>query len=121
MGRVLGILAALSDHYNRLTEMYTLSVYSIRWRASKPCTMSGSIDLHFKKPAPDNISTDSNRRNKMPTRVLALCGFTQNAYIFKKQLGAIRKTCKDVEFGRSYHHATKHSGCCATHTTLSGG
>ncbi|ORY24046.1 serine hydrolase FSH [Naematelia encephala] len=34
----------------------------------------------------------------MPIRVLALCGFTQNATIYFKQLGAIRKACKDVEF-----------------------
>ncbi|WWC60334.1 uncharacterized protein I303_102905 [Kwoniella dejecticola CBS 10117] len=34
----------------------------------------------------------------MPLRVLALCGFTQNSYIYSKQLGAVRKTCKDVEF-----------------------
>ncbi|GFZ42538.1 hypothetical protein JCM24511_00254 [Saitozyma sp. JCM 24511] len=34
----------------------------------------------------------------MPLRVLALCGFTQNAHIYSKQLGAIRKTCKEVEF-----------------------
>ncbi|KAK8861602.1 hypothetical protein IAR55_002425 [Kwoniella newhampshirensis] len=34
----------------------------------------------------------------MPVRVLALCGFTQNSHIFFKQLGAVRKTCKDVEF-----------------------
>ncbi|EIW69009.1 hypothetical protein TREMEDRAFT_39324 [Tremella mesenterica DSM 1558] len=34
----------------------------------------------------------------MVMRVLALCGFTQNAHIYSKQLGAIRKTCKEVEF-----------------------
>ncbi|WVF65802.1 hypothetical protein IAT40_000539 [Kwoniella sp. CBS 6097] len=34
----------------------------------------------------------------MTVRVLALCGFTQNSYIYSKQLGAVRKTCKDVEF-----------------------
>lgn len=31
-------------------------------------------------------------------RVLALCGFTQNATIYSKQLGAIRKTCKNIDF-----------------------
>ncbi|WVN90724.1 uncharacterized protein L203_105966 [Cryptococcus depauperatus CBS 7841] len=34
----------------------------------------------------------------MTIRVLALCGFTQNAHIYFKQLGAVRKVCKDVEF-----------------------
>ncbi|WVQ79156.1 hypothetical protein IAT38_001252 [Cryptococcus sp. DSM 104549] len=33
-----------------------------------------------------------------PIRVLALCGFTQNSYIYSKQLGAVRKACKNVEF-----------------------
>ena len=53
-------------------------------------------------------------------RVLALCGFTQNSYIYSRQvdpshrtsalvlnppqLGAIRKACKNVEFGTSFHH-----------------
>ncbi|KAK4688398.1 hypothetical protein P7C73_g1711, partial [Tremellales sp. Uapishka_1] len=34
----------------------------------------------------------------MPMRVLALCGFTQNATIYSKQLGAVRKACKEVDF-----------------------
>ncbi|KAL7420259.1 Family of serine hydrolases 3 [Cryptotrichosporon argae] len=33
-----------------------------------------------------------------PLRVLALCGFTQNAFIYSKQLGAVRKACKSAEF-----------------------
>ncbi|WOO80685.1 Esterase OVCA2 [Vanrija pseudolonga] len=33
-----------------------------------------------------------------PTRILALCGFTQNATIYSKQLGAVRKTAKNAEF-----------------------
>jgi predicted esterase len=33
-----------------------------------------------------------------PIRVLALCGFTQNAHIYSKQLGAVRKTAKNAEF-----------------------
>jgi hypothetical protein len=37
--------------------------------------------------------------SKAKVKVLALCGFTQNATIYFKQLGAIRKACKDVEFG----------------------
>jgi hypothetical protein len=37
--------------------------------------------------------------SKGKVRVLALCGFTQNATIYFKQLGAIRKACKDVDFG----------------------
>ncbi|CAD6579786.1 MAG: hypothetical protein TREMPRED_002567 [Tremellales sp. Tagirdzhanova-0007] len=43
----------------------------------------------------------------MPLRVLALCGFTQNAHIYSKQLGAIRKTCKDVDFGTGFHTLTR--------------
>ncbi|WWC87909.1 uncharacterized protein L201_002809 [Kwoniella dendrophila CBS 6074] len=34
----------------------------------------------------------------MAIRVLALCGFTQNSYIYSRQIGAVRKACKNVEF-----------------------
>lgn len=42
-------------------------------------------------------------------RVLTLCGYVQNASILSKRMGALRKTCKDVEFGelpRSTQHPT---------------
>jgi hypothetical protein len=35
----------------------------------------------------------------MVMRVLTLCGYVQNASILSKRMGALRKTCKDVEFG----------------------
>jgi hypothetical protein len=35
----------------------------------------------------------------MVKRVLTLCGYVQNASILRKRMGALRKTCKDVEFG----------------------
>ncbi|TYJ55850.1 hypothetical protein B9479_003502 [Cryptococcus floricola] len=34
----------------------------------------------------------------MTIRILTLCGFTQNAYIYSKQVGAVRKACKNTEF-----------------------